>query len=147
MVSLTPNYFIFIGYLKRDRGGGPSEPLEPYSVSTIVFLLLPEYPSEETWLCGNVFTAADINAVILILRLNLVGLEVRYCSVKRPAVCEYVKRLKERSSTKKISAMFDSLPSLFRKRFLKMVGKRMFQASVLLGIAGAGYFIYKKYNK
>ena len=113
----------------------------------VLHFLLPDYPSEETWLCGNVFTAADINAVILILRLNMVGIEARYCSAKRPAVCEYVKRLKERSSTKKISAMYDSLPSLFRKRILKMVGKRMFQASILLGIAGAGYFIYKKYSK
>ena len=115
-------------------------------VISFIFLL-PDYPSEETWLCGNVFTAADINAVILILRLNMVGLEARYCNAKRPAVCEYVKRLKERSSTKKISAMFNSLPSLFRKRILKMVGKRMFQASILLGIAGAGFLIYKKYSK
>ena len=109
--------------------------------------ILPDYPSEETWLCGNVFTAADINAVILILRLNMVGIEARYCNAKRPAVCEYVKQLKERSSTKKISAMFDSLHSLFRKRILKVVGKRMLQASILLGIAGAGFLIYKKYSK
>ena len=111
-----------------------------------MYCLFIDYPSEESWLCGNIFSAADINATILMLRLNMLGLMERYCTSKRPAVCDYTKRLMERPPARKIKELSTSLPALFRKRLMKIVAKNVLKAGAVLAIVGAGVYIYKKYK-
>jgi hypothetical protein len=56
------------------------------------------------WLCGQQFTAADINLCILLGRLDLLGIGERYHSKeKRPRTHAYWDAAKKRKTVKKVT--------------------------------------------
>ena len=97
------------------------------------------------WLCGTSFTAADITATTLILRFQMLGIDDRYFNSKRPWCCEYRDRLLARPSTKKLIETSDRTPALLRNKMIKTVAKRVMKAGLVVGLVGAGIFVYRKY--
>ena len=104
------------------------------------------FEGEECWLCGPRFTAADLSATTLILRLYLLGLDERYFNSKRPLLCDYRRRLLERPGARKLRALMSSLAKTFSKYIAKSVSDNAFKVGAvgLLAFAGAGYYLFKK---
>lgn len=60
------------------------------------------FVDEESWLCCESFTAADISLTVLLERLNVLGLENHFWGDrKRPHVEAFYKKVQSRSSYKK----------------------------------------------
>ena len=113
---------------------------------THVYVLCAGCDGEEFWLCGPTFTAADITATTLMMRLYMLGIDERYCSSSRPLLCDYKKRLMARSTGKIVKDASDSGAWIDVKVFLgRRLGKLALSAGLLVGAIGAGAFIYKRY--
>ena len=97
------------------------------------------------WLCGNTFTTADLHVTILLLRINLLGLDERYISSKRPHLCEYRDRLMERPPAKKLKQAPQLMKKAFMKRTMTIAAKYALKAGVVVAVVGTGFFIYRKY--
>ena len=97
------------------------------------------------WLCGVSYTAVDITATTLLLRFQMLGIDDRFFSSKRPLCCQYRERLLARPTTKKLTEAADRTYSLMRNKMIKTVAKRVMKIGVLVGLVGAGVFFYRKY--
>ena len=110
-----------------------------------MFLVLG-FENEECWLCGPRFTAADLSATTLILRLYLLGLDERFFNSKHPMLCDYRRRLLERPGARKIKAMMTSLANTFSKYVSKSICENAFKVGCigLIAFVGVGYYLYHK---
>ena len=96
---------------------------------------------------GNDFTAADVTATTLLVRLKLIGLDTRYFSpTTRPEVYEYYSRLMKRTSVMKMLAKMNEMQGLLKKMMLKSLGIKVLKIGVVIGIIGLGYVGFKKYG-
>lgn len=118
-------------------------------IAFLCFTFPEKHDSEDTWLLGPTFTAADITAVILMFRLNFIGIAPRYfSSTKRPIVHEYYTRAKERPSVMKTFAMFDQAFDIIRKVMLKKYGLKALKIVVVVGaLSVLGYVGFKQFFK
>ncbi|XP_045192246.2 ganglioside-induced differentiation-associated protein 1-like [Mercenaria mercenaria] len=104
--------------------------------------------SPNIWLFGPAFTAADITAATLFLRLKLIGLDTRYFSTTtRPLVYEYYTRLMKRPSVVKMKTKLGSLKGVVAKMKLKTYGIKALKVGLVVGLIGLGYFGFKEYFK
>ncbi|XP_045182557.2 ganglioside-induced differentiation-associated protein 1-like [Mercenaria mercenaria] len=104
--------------------------------------------NRNTWLFGPTFTAADITAITLFIRLKFVGVDTRYfSSTKRPVVHEYFTRLMKRPSVVKMMAKFASSKSIMVKMMLKTYGIRALKFGLIVGLTGLGYVGLREYFK
>ena len=97
------------------------------------------------WLCGTTYTAADLTATTLLLRFQMLGIDDRFFSSKRPLCYQYRDQLLARPTTKKLTEAADRTYSLMRNKMMKTVAKRVMKLGVLVGLVGAGVFVYRKY--
>lgn len=85
-------------------------------------------PSRELWLCGQQFTAADINLSILLGRLELLGLTQRYHSAdKRPKTQSYWEQVKKRPTVLRVTV--NAVRNVMKMR----LGRSLKKAIPLLG--------------
>ncbi|XP_041061017.1 ganglioside-induced differentiation-associated protein 1-like 1 isoform X3 [Carcharodon carcharias] len=109
----------------------------------------------ETWLCGSVFTLADISLGATLHRLKFLGLAKKYWgNADRPNLKAYFERVQKRTAFRKVlgdihtTLLSAVLPNAFR--LVKRKPPSFFGASFLMGtLGGMGYFAYwylkKKY--
>ena len=101
---------------------------------------------EEYWLCGPSFTAADITATILMVRLYVLGIDKRYCSSSRPLLCDYKKCLMARSTGKVVIDASDSGVWLTTKAFFgPRLAKLALSMGLMIGALGIVAFIYRRH--
>lgn len=101
--------------------------------------------SDELWLFGPMFTAADISLAILLSRLSLLGLADRYFSVEScPCIHQYFEQIKKRPAFIKIEKEIAALK-------YTLIWENLKEASpYILGLVGVsvlaitGYYAYKK---
>uniref|UniRef100_UPI00398ED5F5 ganglioside-induced differentiation-associated protein 1-like 1 isoform X1 n=1 Tax=Pristiophorus japonicus TaxID=55135 RepID=UPI00398ED5F5 len=109
----------------------------------------------EAWLCGSVFTLADISLGATLHRLKFLGLAKKYWgNADRPNLEAYFERVQKRTAFRKVlgdihtTLLSAVLPNAFR--LVKRKPPSFFGASFLMGtLGGMGYFAYwylkKKY--
>ncbi|XP_078092639.1 ganglioside-induced differentiation-associated protein 1-like 1 isoform X3 [Mustelus asterias] len=109
----------------------------------------------EAWLCGSVFTLADISLGATLHRLKFLGLAKKYWgNADRPNLKAYFERVQKRTAFRKVlgdihtTLLSAVLPNAFR--LVKRKPPSFFGASFLMGtLGGMGYFAYwylkKKY--
>uniref|UniRef100_A0A4W3IR49 Ganglioside induced differentiation associated protein 1 like 1 n=2 Tax=Callorhinchus milii TaxID=7868 RepID=A0A4W3IR49_CALMI len=109
----------------------------------------------EMWLCGSVFTLADITLGATLHRLKFLGLAKKYWgNGSRPNLEAYFERVQKRAAFRKVlgdihtTLLSAVLPNAFR--LVKRKPPSFFGASFLMGtLGGMGYFAYwylkKKY--
>ncbi|XP_067856911.1 ganglioside-induced differentiation-associated protein 1-like 1 isoform X4 [Heptranchias perlo] len=124
--------------------------------------MIPKYATAEirsqkceTWLCGSVFTLADISLGATLHRLKFLGLAKKYWgNENRPNLEAYFERVQKRTAFRKVlgdihtTLLSAVLPNAFR--LVKRKPPSFFGASFLMGtLGGMGYFAYwylkKKY--
>ncbi|XP_053401587.1 ganglioside-induced differentiation-associated protein 1-like [Mercenaria mercenaria] len=101
--------------------------------------------SDELWLFGPMFTAADISLSVLLNRLALLGLDGRYFSTaKCPCIHQYYWQVKKRAAFQKIEKEIANLKmTLFWENF-KTASPYIAGAIGVGAAVGTGYYIYKK---
>ncbi|XP_069111944.1 ganglioside-induced differentiation-associated protein 1-like [Argopecten irradians] len=86
---------------------------------------------DDSWLVGSQFTMADIYLVILLDRLNFLGLEERYFpSSKRPLTYDFYVRIGKRKSVQQLRQKFRTVSKVMVCRMLKKA------APVVVGLLG-----------
>uniref|UniRef100_UPI00398E8A18 ganglioside-induced differentiation-associated protein 1-like 1 isoform X5 n=1 Tax=Pristiophorus japonicus TaxID=55135 RepID=UPI00398E8A18 len=124
--------------------------------------MIPKYATAEirsknceAWLCGSVFTLADISLGATLHRLKFLGLAKKYWgNADRPNLEAYFERVQKRTAFRKVlgdihtTLLSAVLPNAFR--LVKRKPPSFFGASFLMGtLGGMGYFAYwylkKKY--
>lgn len=101
------------------------------------------------WLCGELFSIADIDLAILLNRLYLLGHERRFWAEgKRPHIQAYWERIQQRPSFKRATHI--SLRGVQLAR-LQMAFKEhrgvLASLTVALGLAAFSYAVYRRVNK
>ncbi|XP_033754476.1 ganglioside-induced differentiation-associated protein 1-like [Pecten maximus] len=94
----------------------------------------------DSWLVGPRFTMADINLVILLDRLNFLGMEERYFTPsKRPLTYDFYVRIGKRKSVQQLREKFQSVSKIMLDRMLKK------SIPAVVGVLGvvAGIFYWK----
>lgn len=101
------------------------------------------------YLFGPTFTAADITAAVLFIRLQMLGVTSRFFSdKKRPLVNDYYKKLSGRPSVKKIEAKLDKMMANMKMAvFVKSTGLKVLKFGLSLGLIGLGIYGVKEYLK
>lgn len=104
--------------------------------------------TEEYWLVGRSFTAADITATVLMLNLRQIAIAARFFSAeKRPIVYEYYNRLFLRPSVQKMVAVNDSTQSYVIKQVAKSYCKKALKVGVIIGLVAICFVGYKEYSR
>ena len=103
--------------------------------------------SDELWLFGPMFTAADISLSVLLGRLTILGLDTRYFPTETcPCINNYYLQVQKRVAFQCIQKQISNLNMTLLWENVKVVSPYIL-AIVGLGTAtGAGYYIYKKVN-
>ena len=103
--------------------------------------------SDELWLFGPMFTAADISLSILLSRLTILGLDSCYFPPDMcPCIHNYYLQVQKRPAFKQIQKEVANLNLTLCWENLKIASPYIF---MILGIGtatGAGYYAYKKMN-
>ena len=103
--------------------------------------------SDELWLFGPMFTAADISLSILLSRLTTLGLDSRYFPLdKCPCIHNYYLQVQKRPAFKHIQKEVSNLNLTLFWENLKTASPYIF---TILGIGtatGVGCYVYKKMN-
>ncbi|XP_053402476.1 ganglioside-induced differentiation-associated protein 1-like isoform X1 [Mercenaria mercenaria] len=101
--------------------------------------------ANDTWLFGPAFTAADITAIGLMIRLTFIGIAPRYFSIdKRPIVQAYYTRAMQRPSVKKILEVMDAAPGAIMRSFIKSKALKVLKFAIAVGVVALGYVGFKK---
>lgn len=104
--------------------------------------------TQEYWLTGTDFTAADVTATIAMITISRIGMSPRYfSSTKRPLVYDYYIRLLKRPTVQKTVAVLNSLSSYMIRQTLKTYSKKVLKIGVVVGLLALGYVGYKEYSK
>lgn len=101
--------------------------------------------SDELWLFGPMFTAADISLAVLLSRLSLLGLDGRYFpSDKCPCVQQYFWQVKKRPAFQRIEKEIANVKLTIAWENVKTASPYVIGAVGLGMAAGTGYYAYKK---
>lgn len=104
--------------------------------------------SQEYWLVGRNFTAADITAIVLMYKLHVIAIAARYfSSEKRTIVHEYYNRLMQRPSVQTSIATDNSATSYLQKQMLKSFGKKALKVAVIVGLVAICFAGFREYSK
>lgn len=104
--------------------------------------------SKDVWLFGSTFTAADITAVALMIRLNFIGIAPRYFSSDvRPLVHDYFTRALERPAVKKVTSLTDGFVGILGMKRLATYGVKAGKIGLFLGLVTIGYIGLKEFLK
>ena len=103
--------------------------------------------SDELWLFGPMFTAADISLSVLLNRLTLLGLDRRYFPIdKCPCICQYYAQVKKRRAFLKIEKEIANLRMTLIWENFKTISPYLAGGFGIGVLIGAGYYTYKKLN-
>ncbi|XP_060593454.1 ganglioside-induced differentiation-associated protein 1-like [Ruditapes philippinarum] len=101
--------------------------------------------SDELWLFGPMFTAADISLSVLLNRLYLLGLDGRYFSTSKcPCIHQYYWQVKKRPAFQRIEKEIANLKMTMLWDSVKTASPYIAGAVTLGAAVGTGYYIYKK---
>lgn len=103
--------------------------------------------SDELWLFGPMFTAADISLSILLSRLTTLGLEGRYFPPdKCPCVYSYHLQVQKRPAFRRIQKEISNLTLTLLWENLKTASPYILAVLGIGTVTGVGYYVYKKVN-
>lgn len=103
--------------------------------------------SDELWLFGPMFTAADISLSILLSRLTTLGLEGRYFPPdKCPCVYSYHLQVQKRPAFRRIQKEISNLTLTLLWENLKTASPYILTVLGIGTVTGVGYYVYKKVN-
>lgn len=103
--------------------------------------------SDELWLFGPMFTAADISLTILLDRLTLLGLNERFFpSDKCPCICQYFENVRKRPAYKMIQKEVSNLRLTLLWENLKTACPFILASVGVACVVGGAYLAYKKAN-
>ncbi|XP_052815285.1 ganglioside-induced differentiation-associated protein 1-like [Mya arenaria] len=101
--------------------------------------------SDELWLFGPMFTAADISLAILLSRLSLLGLAGRFFPASKfPCIHQYYYQVRKRPAFVKIRKEIANLKWTMAWENFKWVSPYIIGGVLVGSGVGAGYLIYKK---
>lgn len=101
--------------------------------------------SDELWLFGPMFTAADISLSVLLNRLSLLGLDGRYFSTSKcPCIHQYYWQVKKRPAFQRIEKEIANLKMTLFWENVKTASPYIAGAVTLGAAVGTGYYVYKK---
>ncbi|XP_069999685.1 ganglioside-induced differentiation-associated protein 1 [Penaeus vannamei] len=100
----------------------------------------------DCWLCGSLFSIADIDLAILLNRLNQLGYERRFWSEgKRPALQAYWERIQKRDSFKKATYFsVNAVHMTMLRGVLKQSKTFLASLTVALGFVAISYIVYRR---
>lgn len=103
--------------------------------------------SDELWLFGPMFTAADISLSAILSRLTLLGLDSRYFSPdKCPCLHNYYQQLQKRPAYQKIQTQIANLKMTLLWENFKTASPYILTVLGIGTATGVGYYAYKKMN-
>ena len=103
--------------------------------------------SDELWLFGPMFTAADISLSAILSRLTLLGLDSRYFSAdKCPCLHNYYQQLQKRPAYQKIQTQIANLKMTLLWENFKTASPYILTVLGIGTATGVGYYAYKKMN-
>lgn len=101
--------------------------------------------SDELWLFGPMFTAADISLAILLRRLKLLGLDTNFFPAQTsPCIHQYYYQVQKRPAFQKIDKEISNLKLTLVWENLKTASPYIAGVVGLAAAVGAGVYIYKK---
>ncbi|KAH3824454.1 ganglioside-induced differentiation-associated protein 1-like [Dreissena polymorpha] len=104
--------------------------------------------SDELWLFGPMFTAADIGLAVLLHRLTLLGLARRFFPPDRcPCIHQYFYQVQKRPAFQKIQHEIGMLRLTLALQTLKAASPYLLALGIVGVGIGAGYYVYKKINE
>ncbi|XP_071520764.1 ganglioside-induced differentiation-associated protein 1 [Panulirus ornatus] len=101
------------------------------------------------WLCGELFSIADIDLAVLLNLINMLGYERRFWTEgKRPFLQAYWERIQERDSFKRATSFSTKLVHLTLLRgTLKQRKALLASLTAAVGVAVISYIVYRRVQK
>nr|XP_053642431.1 ganglioside-induced differentiation-associated protein 1-like isoform X2 [Cherax quadricarinatus] len=101
------------------------------------------------WLCGEMFSIADVDLAILLNRLNCLGYELKFwAGGKRPFLETYWHKIQKRDSFKRATYFSTNAVHLTKLRgILKQSKTLLASLTAVMGIAIISYIIYRRVSK
>lgn len=101
--------------------------------------------SDELWLFGPMFTAADISLSILLHRLTLLGLDTNFFPAKlAPCTHQYYYQVRKRPAFQKIEKEVSNIKLTLVWENLKTASPYIAGAVAMGAAVGVGVYVYKK---
>ena len=101
--------------------------------------------SDELWLFGPMFTAADISLTVLLHRLKILGLDTNfYPAQSAPCINQYYYHVRKRAAFQKIEKEIANLKLTLVWENFKSASPYIAGAVGVAAVIGAGVIIYRK---